>query len=723
MTLYSKLAPFIREYIYRKKWEKLQVTQEDAAKMLLETENHVLIAAGTASGKTEAALFPALTRLYQKPSASVGILYIAPLKALINDQFDRLQELLQEGDIPVAHWHGDVSRSEKQRVMKHPAGILQITPESLEGLLMNHPSAIKEMFHDLRYVIIDEMHAFMAADRGAQLLCQLVRIEKLAACRPRRIGLSATLSDYDAASAWLGSGSPVPVSMISGHSSGKKIRLHVQTFPFPSAEESEDELHRQAWRAYMDFIYRATAAKKAIIFVNSRSEAELTVLGLRRIAAKRQERDIFHVHHGSLSATLRKDAETALKAGSGPAVTAATLTLELGIDLGDLDRVVQLGAPQSASSFVQRLGRTGRRKGRRSEMVFACTEVEDLTIPAAVRMPWNLLRTVAVIELYLEERWVEPIEVKKLPFGLLYQQTLSVLKSMGEAKARDLANEVLYLPVFSHVSLEQFRSMLQHLLLIDHVQQTDEGTLLIGLAGERIVNNFRFYAVFQEEEEYAVYHGGKGIGSVSSLPAHGDNFLLGGSLWCATDIDYKLKRVYVKKAQGKITTLWTGGIQGDIDIKVVRKTKQILQVGTTYSYLAPEAADRLEEARIVAKESGMLERSFVPAGKGAFYLMPWIGSKGMRTLERILRVKLASRLSIEKVSMFPPYWIKVSGRFEPEDLIAEIRSFCEQLQDPLSLIGDHELLAVGKYDEFIAPSLLQQAYAIDGLDVSELRFI
>ncbi|MFB5268224.1 DEAD/DEAH box helicase, partial [Paenibacillus enshidis] len=214
MTAYfSKLAPFIQEYIYRKKWEKLQETQVEAVKVILETENHVLIAAGTASGKTEAALFPALTDLYHRPSASIGILYIAPLKALINDQFDRLQELLKEGNIPVAHWHGDVSRSEKLKVMKHPAGILQITPESLEGLLMNHPAAIQEMFHDLRYVVIDEMHAFMAADRGAQLLCQLGRIEKLASCRPCRIGLSATLSDYKGAAAWLGSGSTVPVKV------------------------------------------------------------------------------------------------------------------------------------------------------------------------------------------------------------------------------------------------------------------------------------------------------------------------------------------------------------------------------------------------------------------------------------------------------------------------------------------------------------------------------
>ncbi|WP_036641786.1 DEAD/DEAH box helicase, partial [Paenibacillus durus] len=177
---FYRLAPFIKEFIYKNRWETLREAQVDACRVLLESPDHLLIASGTASGKTEAAFFPALTELYEKPSSSVGILYIAPLKALINDQFTRLNDLLLEGGIPVWHWHGDVPQAEKTKLMKNPSGVLQITPESLEGLLMNRPNAIPALFGDLRFVIIDEVHAFMGADRGIQVLSLLARISRMA---------------------------------------------------------------------------------------------------------------------------------------------------------------------------------------------------------------------------------------------------------------------------------------------------------------------------------------------------------------------------------------------------------------------------------------------------------------------------------------------------------------------------------------------------------------
>ncbi|MED4956978.1 DEAD/DEAH box helicase, partial [Paenibacillus macerans] len=278
---FYQLAPFIQEFIYKRKWEALRAVQVEACRICFGTSRHLLIASGTASGKTEAALFPALTELHNRPASSVGILYIGPLKALINDQFARLEDLLRESRIPVWHWHGDVPQAEKTKLVRNPSGILQITPESLEGLLMNRPNAIPALFKDLRYIIIDEVHAFMGVDRGIQVLSQIARIERMAGARPRRIGLSATLSDYESAKAWLGAGSSEQVEVVSS-AGGRKLRLRVEHFSFPDArDEQQAEQLQNARKAYYEYIYDSTHLKKALIFTNSRSDAELTTLEMR----------------------------------------------------------------------------------------------------------------------------------------------------------------------------------------------------------------------------------------------------------------------------------------------------------------------------------------------------------------------------------------------------------------------------------------------------------
>lgn len=202
-----------------------------------------MIAAGTASGKTEAAFFPILSQLSEKPAQSFGVVYIGPLKALINDQFERIVDLLKEADMPVFAWHGDRSAAEKARAVKCRQGILQITPESLEALLMNRSDELKSMLSDLRFVVIDEVHAFQGQDRGLQLLCQLKRIERLAGCQPRRVGLSATIHDYKAAQQWLSAGTERLVQVIESREGGRKLNLAMEWFPETDgmeAQEAED---------------------------------------------------------------------------------------------------------------------------------------------------------------------------------------------------------------------------------------------------------------------------------------------------------------------------------------------------------------------------------------------------------------------------------------------------------------------------------------------------
>lgn len=717
---FYRLAPFVQEFIYKKRWESLRPAQIEACNICFHTPHHMLIAAGTASGKTEAAFFPALTELHERPSKSVGILYIGPLKALINDQFERLKDLLSEGNIPVWHWHGDVPQAEKTRLMRSPSGVLQITPESLEGLLMNRPNAIPALFHDLRYVIIDEVHAFMGADRGIQVLSELARIERMAGCKPRRVGLSATLSDYDAATAWLAAGTNQGVDVVSSPG-GRKLRLRVEHFSFPDARDEEQAEHlHNARKVYYDFIYESTHRKKALIFTNSRTDAEVTILEMRRVAARRQERDVFHVHHGSISAMLREETEAALRTGSGPAVAAATVTLELGIDLGELERVVQLGAPYSASSFVQRLGRSGRREDMASEMLFVCPEEEDEEAQLPARMPWTLMRAIAVIELYVKTKWVEPLEARKMPMGVLYHQTMSILKSMGEAEPKELAEAMLSLAPFKEIRADQYQIFLNYLIETDHLQWTEDRTLIIGLTGEKTVNNYRFYAVFKDDEEHKVLNGSEEIGSITTVPPPGYCFSLAGKLWKVEEVDHKHKSVYVKAAKGKVDTLWLGA-GGDIHTTVVQKMREVLSDTVIYPYLSPQAVNRLERARRLARESGLLKQVVIPAGGDSLYVLPWVGSKSFRTMERLMKHNLSDKLALRSVVPMEPYYFVVSGKVDGRTLLAEIMSECRTAEDASALLSEDEAPYLGKYDEFVAPPLIREAFAVDGLDLNGLK--
>ena len=229
-SAFSRLSPFIREYIYKHNWDGLRSIQEEACRVIFDTDDHLILASGTATGKTEAAFLPVLTLLEQDPPASVGVLYIAPMKALINDQFYRLSDLMEESGIPLCHWHGDVPQSKKRRFLNNPGGVLQITPESLEAMLITRVQDLVRVFGDLRFIVIDEMHAFMSAERGLQVLCQLSRLQRYINKEPRRIGLSATLGDYELPTAWLSAGTGKNVSIPQATAGSQRIRLSVEHF-------------------------------------------------------------------------------------------------------------------------------------------------------------------------------------------------------------------------------------------------------------------------------------------------------------------------------------------------------------------------------------------------------------------------------------------------------------------------------------------------------------
>ena len=347
--VFSRLAPFIQDYIYFNNWKALRPIQVAACNLILDTDDNILLSSGTASGKTEAAFLPILTDIYEKPAKSVSVLYISPLKALINDQFIRIEDMLKETDIKVTKWHGDVPQNAKSKLIKNPKGILQTTPESLEAMLMRNPGNVLKLFSDLRYIVIDEVHYFMNDDRGLQTLCIIERIQRIIGKEPRRIGLSATLGDYELATQWLSSGTNRKTVIPTVPEEKRKIRLGIKYYEI---EEKEDETSILDY--YRD-LYEKTLNRKCIIFSNSKSEVEGNIAHLKKIAKNRNTKDIYYVHHANISNSLRRQAEEQMKLEEENAITGATVTLELGIDLGKLDRIVQTGSPFTVSSFVQRL--------------------------------------------------------------------------------------------------------------------------------------------------------------------------------------------------------------------------------------------------------------------------------------------------------------------------------------------------------------------------------
>lgn len=744
-SAFDLLAPFIQEFIWKHGWSEMRSIQIRAAAAAFGTQKHLLLAAGTASGKTEAAFLPILTELYRDPSATIGALYIGPLKALINDQFLRLDLLCLEAGIKVTAWHGDVAASKKHALLKNPSGILQITPEALEGLVLNRSSSLMQLFGDLRWIVIDEVHAFMASDRGGQVICLLDRLSRFAldpTRQPRRAGLSATLGDYDEAAAWLKGSSNRDVEIIA-EDGGRTVFLLVDHFLVnadPSqpralqagnsdvpgngntgtdnnkdnADAADKLVARQG--DLFKTAFEATRNKKSLIFTNSRSDAEEMITALRRLAERAHLPDIFHVHHGSIAPALREAAEIAMRDGEGPACTAATVTLELGIDLGQLDRVLQLGPTYTVASFLQRLGRSGRR-GQRPEMLFLLRQNEAQANDSVLeRISWELLQTVALIQLYAEERWIEPLARPRLPGSLLYHQTMSVVGGAGELSPTQLAERVLTLAPFARVSQDNFRCLLRHLLQIDHLERTEEGGLMLGLAGEKVVRNFRFLATFQDNTEWAVKDASMDIGTVGSPVPVGERFALAGRMWEVVDLIAEQRLMMVKHVRGALKTNFSGGGAGDIHDRVVERMRQVLVEDTVYPYLTARALDRLTASRAVARSAGVTRaRLLIAPGDARLYVLPWAGSRQMRTMT----LKLGKLDHIKSVRQHN-FYIEIT--LVPAELSAlkeELVAASKESWNGGKLVQSLDRIHCerAKYDVFLPEQLLKASFLADQLDV------
>ena len=803
MNVFDRYAPFVQDFIYRHQWEALRAVQAAAADVLFNTDENLLLCSGTASGKTEAAFFPILTLLSEDPPCSVGALYIGPLKALINDQFSRLNDLCGEAHISVWHWHGDVAQSHKNKLLKNPSGILQITPESLEALMMHKHAFIPKLFGDLRFVVIDEVHSLMRGDRGGQTLCLLERLSRMAGCSPRRVGLSATIGDLQAAGRFLASGTGRGTIIPQIDSGGQTWRLSMEHFfiqgpqasdpvrmnrdredtgapkndpdiidgvllqtvrtadrkpdkdPDKTQDKNPDKIQDKnlsgttfpdgngetlpsfsheplpllspatdqaplAADPGIGYIFEHTRGMKCLVFCNSREEAEAVTTTLRQYCEARREPDRFLIHHGNLSASYRLSAEEAMKDENQYLTTVTTSTLELGIDIGRLERAFQIDAPFTVSSFLQRMGRTGRR-GAPPEMWFVIRE--DPPEPRSMlpeNIPWKLIQAIALVQVYLEERWVEPPRLDRLPYSLLYHQTMSTLAGGGEMTPADLAARVLSLSVFYRVTQEDFRILLRHLIEIGHIQQTERGGLIVGLAGERIINSFKFYAVFQENEEYTVRADSQELGTIVAPPPPGDKIAIAGHVWVVEEVDVKRHNVYCHMVKGNVPAYF-GQCPGDINTHILERMKKVLSEDTGFPYLMQNASARLSSARLMAGHSGMLDQPLISLGGSLWALFPWLGTYAFLALERFLKIKCAPILGIKGLDSARPYYMQFTMKADRKAFFDVMENMAEQPLDPMELLYPDEVPLFEKYDEYVPAQLIRKGFACAVLDVQGMR--
>lgn len=734
MRAFDRYAPFVQEYIYQNHWENLRSIQVAAADAIFNTDENVLLTASTASGKTEAAFFPIITLFSEDMPSSVGCIYIGPLKALINDQFSRLNDLCAEADIPVWHWHGDVAQSHKAKLMRHPSGILQITPESLEALLLHKHAAIAKLFGDLRFVVIDEVHSLLRGDRGGQTLCLIERLSRIAGVNPRRIGLSATIGDPEGTGEFLSLGTGRKTIIPKIDAKGSKWRLSMEHFYVKDAQAAEDKQIPGALPVLEEktddapanadpgigYIFEHTRGKKCLVFVNSREECEMVTTTLRHYCELNHEPDRFLVHHGNLSASYRETAEGIMKDDSQYMTTVTTATLELGIDIGRLERAFQIDAPWTVSSFLQRMGRTGRRE-LPPEMWFVIREDEpEVRAMLPTTIPWKLLQGIALVQLYLEERWVEPPRLDRLPFSLLYHQTMSTLASCGELSPRALADRVLRLHYFHRITQEDYRVLLRHLIATDHIQQTEQGGLIVGLAGERVINSFKFYGVFQESEEYTVRSESQELGTVVSPPPVGEKLAIAGHVWQVLDVDHKRRLIYCQQVKGSVPAYF-GQCPGDLHTKILTRMRRVLQEDRQYPYLMKNAVARLEQARFTAAHSGAAEKPLINLGGNMWCLLPWVGTYTFLTMERFLKIKCADRLGLRNLDSARPFFIQFTMKADESAFFRVLAEEVRKPIDPMELVYPKELPLFDKYDEYLPEELVKKGFALGVLDVDGLR--
>lgn len=644
---FSLLAPGIQRQLWRMGWTQLRPIQVDAIHAILGAEQDLLIPADTAAGKTEAAFLPILSRISSDPIGSIRAMYVGPLRALINDQFRRVEDLCGYLEMPVHRWHGDVGAAAKRALLARPGGVLLITPESLESLFVNRSAHLKKLFSGLRFVVIDELHAFLGNERGLHLRSLLARLRHSpAAGKPsyRVVGLSATIGDMSAAQRFLAPDEPSSVMVLSTPSDPKELRyrLHAYTAssesaslhaPYQSEREPDSELLMMG-KVAADLVEHCRGGVN-LVFANAKGDIEVFADLCREIAARDRLPGAFLVHHGSLSKEIREDTEAQLKTGRAQTAFCSS-TLELGIDIGQVRMVGQVGAPWSVSSFKQRIGRSGRKDGdpRIARVYVTCRELgPDADLVEKVHC--DLLQAIAVTE-HLLNNWVEPTDLPLWDLSTLTHQVISLIAETGGLSAEQIFVRLCKQGPFREVTPGVFARLLKALGAGDVIEQARE-TLILGLEGERIRTERDFYAAFQTPEEFSVVHDNRSIGMlpVLALPNEGDHLLLAAKRWQVEAVDTQRSEIRVARARGRKRPAFVGRA-GEVHNEIRARMRSILTDSEEPTYLCQTAARLLAEGRETAEDAQLLRRSLVPVSDQRTLWFTWAGTRVQTTLRAIL---------------------------------------------------------------------------------------
>ena len=720
-SAFSRLHPSIQEQLYRMKWAELRPIQVQAIHAILGGTGHLIISAMTAGGKTEAAFLPVLSHVVSANAPGVQALYVGPLKALINDQFRRLEDLCALAEIPVHKWHGDVGASAKRDLIKSPSGVLLITPESVESLFINRTNNLPDLLGNLAFIVVDEMHSFMGAERGAHLKSLISRITQLCVTQPRIVGLSATLGDTELAKQWLCPRDPASVHIITGEGE-KSIRYRIKGY-LRRDEEAEAESQgaepaeipdgpqeTEDDRRLATDLIRSFSGKTSLIFANSRAKLEFYADLTRRTHEKQNLPNTFRVHHGSLSKAEREDTEEALRSDR-PTSTFCSSTLELGIDVGNVVAVGQIGVPWSVSSLAQRLGRSGRRSGEASVLLmFVEEDHPDLHAAFVPRLCPGLLQAVAMTQL-LFKKWCEPPEVSRLHLSTLIQQVMSVIAERGGVSVATAFDVLVKRGAFTGVDQPTFVSVLRGLGTNDLIEQTPEGDLILGLKGERVVRSGDFYSAFASSEDMKVYFKGHLIGTVSAPPGlGGDGYLiLAGRRWKVIEIDPEKLEILVEPAKGGKLPYFSGKSGADIHSRVRTEMLAVLRTNDLPIYLDDKAREILGLARDFARHTGILDNAIVTDGPDTYWFT-WTGSRIHRTLMGMGRFLGGLDIRDEDIAL-------CFERTSPEKVRESYVKFLADPPDADNLAMEFPVRVSEKYDLFLPDDLQAKNFARNNLDI------
>ena len=548
-TPFDRLHPLVRRWIRDQGWAELRDVQDRSIPALLDADADVLIAAATAGGKTEAAFLPILTRVAETAREGLAVLYVSPLKALINDQFRRLDELCERLELPVTRWHGDAPQSAKQRLLRKPEGLALITPESIEALLIRRPAEAQRLFAKLEVVVIDELHAFLQGPRGLHLASLLNRVERLADTRPQRVGLSATLGDLSAAARWLNPKAPDSVRRIESLADRPELRLQIRGYEDPDVDAPdalEGETERpQALDQIADHLFSTLRGHNNLVFGGSRRTVEALADRLRRRSESANVPNEFFPHHGSLAKELREELELRLKAGDLPTTGVATSTLELGVDIGSVASVAQIGAPRSISALKQRLGRSGRRTGAPATLRIYVREKE---LPPDAdpldRLRSASIRAVAAVRLLLD-RFVEAPREDAAAATVVLHQILSLITQLGGLRPDALYGRLCATYPLSVITPQDFADLLRGMAnpATGLIEQAPDGAVMLGAMGERLTQGRDFYAIFETDQEWRLVASGRTLGTIplSNVVAPGSLIAFAGRRWKVMTVDDRSK--------------------------------------------------------------------------------------------------------------------------------------------------------------------------------------